>query len=90
MNLLKIGAILIAVLFLIVILIRSTIAGAAKSRIHSVYLKILMNHLQLLVITATIKMDWPDIVGTFFSSTEPVGQPSVSIFSLECIYQDQN
>jgi hypothetical protein len=59
LNIIRIAGIALVVLFVIVALVRSTMAGAAKSRIHSVYIKIFMNHVQLLIITAGIQLNWP-------------------------------
>lgn len=41
--------------------IRGTLKGAvAKQNTNSVFTKILMNHMQMLLITADFDMDWPD------------------------------
>jgi hypothetical protein len=59
---------LIAIAFLLIIvgiciLIKSTIDGAAKANnTHSVFNKILMNHMQMLLITANFDMSWPEEV----------------------------
>jgi hypothetical protein len=43
--------------------IKFTIKNAKESRsLGSVYLRILMNHTQLIMLTASFQMDWPSIV----------------------------
>ena len=45
----------------IVFLVRSTLQGALeKKNFLSVYFRILMNHFQLLTLTASFDLDWPE------------------------------
>ena len=54
---------MIAVLVGIVIMVKTTLASALqKKNIQSVYIKILMNHLQLIVLTASFDFEWPQTV----------------------------
>ena len=58
---------MMAVVVGIIIIIRSTLAGALQRKnIQSVYIKLLMNHLQLLILTASFDFDWPDRVNKIF------------------------
>jgi len=44
-------------------LIKSTMAGAKERKnVTSIYTKILMNHFQLLILTANFEFDWPVFV----------------------------
>ena len=75
---------MIAVITGIVIIIRSTLAGAIQRKnIQSVYIKLLMNHLQLLILTASFDFDWPDRVLKIFEASEPVAQVTPQIFSFD-------
>ena len=69
----------------IVIFIRVTIASmkAKKSNV-SVYLKILTNHLQLIVITLNFDLDWPSQVNQFNDTARPLADVSSRIISLDC------
>ncbi len=61
----------------VIFMVRSTLKGAVEERnITSVYTKILMNHVQLITLTASFDFDWPAMVMAFFSSAEPVSQAS--------------
>ena len=65
---------MIAAILLVIFMVRSTLAGAKDvSNVTSIYTKILMNHLQLVMLTASFNFKWPDEVVTFFNSSKPVG-----------------
>jgi len=65
-------------------MVRSTLSGALQRKnIQSVYIKILMNHLQLIVLTATFDFDWPSQVLAIFDTTEPAAQVSSQILSFD-------
>ena len=75
---------MMAVVVGIVIIIRSTLAGAIQRKnIQSVYIKLLMNHLQLLILTASFDFDWPDRVLKIFEASEPIAQVTTQIFSFD-------
>ena len=54
-NISRITGLLLLVVFAVAFLVRSTLAGATQKNTHSVYTKILMNHLQLLAICASFR-----------------------------------
>ena len=82
-------ALVLVVLFLSVVVIvvftRVTIASmrAKKSNV-SVYLKILTNHLQLIVITLNFDLDWPTQVSQVNETAKPLADVSSRIISLDC------
>jgi hypothetical protein len=58
---------MIAFCGVLVFMIRSTLLGAAEKRnITSVFQKILLNHLQLVVLTASFDFKWPEKIASFF------------------------
>lgn len=74
----------IVAIVVIALIIRSTLAGAVqKKNVQSVYVKILMNHLQLLVLTSSFDFDWPDRVLELFNTSKPVAQVSTQILSFD-------
>lgn len=84
-NSMRIAAILIAVIGVIVLMIRSTLAGASQLKnVQSVYYKILLNHLQLIMLTASFNLNWPEMVQEFFDSAEPAAEATTQIFSFDC------
>lgn len=60
-NITRIAFIVIGAILAMVFLIRSTLNGAkAKKNISSIYTKIVMNHLQLILLTSSFNLKWPD------------------------------
>lgn len=61
MNALRICAIFLGVGGALIFMIRSTLQGAkSKNNLTSIFFKIMMNHLQLVLLTASFDFKWPD------------------------------
>lgn len=72
-NVVRITGILILAIILVVFMIRSTLAGAKdQNNVTSIYTKILMNHIQLIMLTASFDFQWPALLVKFFNSSKPV------------------
>jgi hypothetical protein len=68
-----IGGSMIAIIIAVFLLIKSTIDGAAsQNNTYSVFTKILLNHMQMLLIISTFNMQWPVDVETIFSFAAPI------------------
>ncbi|CDW86080.1 UNKNOWN [Stylonychia lemnae] len=84
-NILRLLSVFLLSVFIVLFLIRSTLNGAKDKRnITSVYLKILMNHLQIIVLTAQFEFQWPQRVLDFYDGVKPVAQSSYQILSIDC------
>ncbi|CDW83118.1 UNKNOWN [Stylonychia lemnae] len=85
-NLLRLIAILIVAVFIAVFLIRSTLHGAANLKNKtSVFQKILLNHIQLIVLTSSFDFDWPQLVLSYFQANKVVGDAAYQVFSIDCL-----
>lgn len=90
-NVLRLAGVGIAITFGLVIMIRSTLAGALQRKnVQSVYIKILMNHLQLITLTASFDFDWPERVLKIFDTTKPVAEVSTQFLSFDCFLDQRN
>jgi hypothetical protein len=47
---------------LIIFMVKNVLASAIRTQTTSVMSKILVNHMQMLIITASFDMNWPDVV----------------------------
>ena len=84
-NGIRICGITIAVLILIIFLVKSTMSSALRPReLTSVYLRILMNYLQLVMLTSTFNLNWPNEVKSLLSAQESAGTATAQIFSFDC------
>ena len=74
---------------IIVIFIKVTIASTKSKKSNiSVYLKILTNHLQLIVITLNFDLDWPSQVSQVNETAKPLADVSSRIISFDCFLGD--
>jgi len=80
----KMGGLFCLMFGMLIGLVRSTIKGAGKEKTHSVLNKILMNHLQMLIITAGFDMKWPKIVMQLFVVALPIKELTGSITAFDC------
>ncbi len=66
-------------------MIRGTLKGASKKKSStSVFYKILLNHIQIVVLTASFDFKWPPMVVQYFSASKPVGEVTSQIISIDC------
>ena len=56
----------------------------------SVYLKILLNYLQMISIIESLNLKWPVYLQNFLNIHSNIGGVSTEALSLECFLQDQN
>ena len=83
-NITRIVLLLTVVVALIIFMIRSTISNTLQLKnVQSVYIRILMNHLQLLVITASFNFKWPSNVNQFFDSSKQAAQVTTQFLSFD-------
>ena len=82
LRLLGIGGLVIVVCF---VMVRSSLRSAYQPKaLHSVYIKILVNYLQLVMLTAQFRLDWPQVVLELLSAQEQTGQVTDQLFSFDC------
>jgi hypothetical protein len=54
----------------------------------AIYFKIFLNYLQMVVVSASLNLNWPSFAKTFLSSQEMAGGMADQLFSFECIMKD--
>ena len=90
-NIIRIVLVMTGVTVGLVILIKSTLAGALQRKnIQSVYIKLMMNHLQLIILASSFNFDWPSRVLKLFETTEPVAKVSQQIISFDCFLDQRS
>jgi hypothetical protein len=66
-------------------MVRSTLNSAAQPKnLTSVYMKILMNHFQLILLVSSFNFKWPSQLEGFFASSSTVSEASTQIISVDC------
>ncbi|CAG9309797.1 unnamed protein product [Blepharisma stoltei] len=87
-NTFRIFGILVALVALCAIMVKSTRNSAFKPKsLTSVYIKIFMNYLQLVMLVSTFNLNWPSQVIAIFSVQNNAGSVSEQFFSFDCFLQ---
>lgn len=78
-------------IMIVVIITRASIKAASKSNsLVSVYFKIFLNYLQIVVLTASFNLDWPSLVLQFFYIQQQAGSMTDQLFSIDCYLGENN
>jgi len=79
------GVILIILVF-VVLLVKSTISeeNAKKRQTHSVFIKILMNHMQMIFIASQFNMRWPPEILDFFNNISILVEAQKMLVAFDC------
>ena len=81
--------VLIAALILGSFIIIIAIRGATRPRSEiAIHLKIFMNYLQMVVVAASLNINWPDFVSLFLNGQDTAGSVAEQFFSFDCIVQE--
>lgn len=75
---------LVACLFILIVII--TLRGALKPRSElAVYLKILLNYVQMLMVASSLNLNWPAYVEKFLRGQQAAGNAADQLLSVECL-----
>ena len=86
-NAVLIVFLILLIVFISVVLVRSTLKSAYTPKsLHSIYIKIFTNYLQLVLLTTKFELQWPYYVSQFFSVQQSAATISEQIFSLDCYF----
>lgn len=84
-NTIRTIGIILAVLVFLVLIVWSTIRSAQRTRSHlSIYIKIFLNYLQLVMITASFSLAWPEYASKLLDAQQTAGNAADQIFSIDC------
>ncbi|CDW71354.1 UNKNOWN [Stylonychia lemnae] len=84
-NIVRIVFVFLAMIVVVVFVVRSTLQGAKETgNITGIFFKILLNHIQLIMLTASFNFNWPAQVMAFFDTSKPVAAVSTQILSFDC------
>ena len=76
-------------ILLLIIAVAISIRGATRPRSEfAIYVKIFTNYIQMVVVAASLNMNWPGFVSLFLNGQETVGSVTDQLFSFECLGQE--
>ena len=74
----------------VLLLTATTISGAYKEQsITSVYFKILTNYTQIVALTISFELDWPDLVKKLFEGQKQAVGATDRLFSIDCLLKKE-
>lgn len=83
-NGLRIAGVLAVVVLVVVVLVKGTLASQARQQASSVFVKILLNHTQMLAIIASFDMQWPPDIADFLSSLAVLQAVQEAVVAFDC------
>ena len=85
LNVLILIVIIILIVIVSAVIVDSTLKTAFKPKeLHSVYIKIFTNYIQLVYLVSEFKLSWPSTVTNLFAVQQDTAEVSNQLFSLEC------
>ena len=76
------------------VIVYISIRGAQKPRSElAIFLKILLNYMQMVMVASSLNINWPSFVSTFLRGQQMAGNAADQLMSIECILKqvsDQN
>jgi hypothetical protein len=84
-NIMRLVGLFILMILIIILLVKVTINSANNKRNElGVYNRILVNHLQMIVIIFSFRLQWPQDFISMFTTAEPAGEVSQQFISFDC------
>jgi hypothetical protein len=85
-NIMKIIGLMIIAIIICTLMVYTTMRSAMKPKsLKSIYMKILINHFQLVSISASFNLDWPRLVLNVLQGQENIGVVTDQILSIDCL-----
>ncbi|TNV74984.1 hypothetical protein FGO68_gene9839 [Halteria grandinella] len=87
-NTLQLAAFIIVIVIFVIILVRSNLKSSVKIKNYlPVYLRILVNHLQLVALVGSFDFNWPEQFVTFFKGLQPLSDAQAQILAVDCFLE---
>lgn len=84
-NAIRVTGIGLGIFIALIIIVRTAINSAKKVRsYYSIFIKILLNYIQLVMLTASFQLQWPTYVQELFKIQQSAGSVTEQIFSIDC------
>jgi hypothetical protein len=85
LNIIRITGFLLLMILILFILVKFTIQGANNKRnVLAVYNRILVNHVQMVVIIYSFRLKWPDNFESLYGPSEKAGEVTQQFISFDC------
>jgi hypothetical protein len=89
-NIIRFIFVLIAVILFICFIIKATLdAVEDRNNWVSVFMRIFINHIHLILLTSSFNFNWSLYLRKFLTGIAPVAEASTFVFSIDCFYNDK-
>jgi len=79
---------LFALFFLGIVITISIKSASRPNSVLAIYLKILLNYAQMVIIAASMNLKWPSYVTSFLNVQLMIGNAAEQLFSMDCVIQE--
>ena len=88
-NVIQFGLLLTTLVLLVLFLVRATLLSVHTKRpLYQVFLKIFLNHFQLLAAVAQIDFKWPPMIQEIISAQKVIAEIPIRMLSVDCLMMD--
>ena len=77
------GSVLIVIIS-VTVLVASTLASSDNPQTYSVFIKIMLNHAQMITIATTFKIKWPPFVKSFLTAATQFAELTRALVAFDC------
>ncbi|TNV88247.1 hypothetical protein FGO68_gene13755 [Halteria grandinella] len=90
-NVIKLSGMMLLIIGIFTFMVRSTLNSATQPKnTTSVYMKILMNHFQLILLVSSFNFQWPEQLESFFKQTGTVSEAGTQVVSVDCFLNSKS
>jgi len=90
-NLIRTIGVGIAFLIALILIVATAIRSAYQSSSYfSIYIKVLLNYLQLVMLTSSLNLSWPSYMLQLVKTQQTVGNVTDQVFSIDCFFDNSS
>lgn len=90
-NAVIIASFMLLIIMIAYIMVSSTLKSAFSAKsLHSIYIKIFTNYLQIVFLTTELNLNWPNYVLQFFSIQRSAASSTDQLYSIDCFFGEKS
>ncbi len=91
LNVFRIFLLFLALALILVVVVVFTVDSATeKVSLASVYMRIFVNHCQLIILTASFQLDWPSVIRYILYIPDPLANVTTHFLSWDCFMDSRS
>jgi len=90
-NIIMTAFLVMAALAMFALIVYISIRGAQRPRSElSIFLKIMLNYMQMIMVASSLNINWPNFVAKFLRGQQQAGNAADQLMSIECILKQMS